>query len=68
MMARTILLVLCIWLTGCDPQTATVVDIRADDGCPEKIMSLVDTSMYGRTRRCGYWGEVGETFAVPLFW
>lgn len=56
------LLLLCMSIVGCSEEV-TVVAIEETDRCigGDKAITTFD-SQYGRFKRCGKWGRVGETF------
>ena len=67
MRGQGIVLFLCVvLLTGCS-ERVTVVAIEETEACPGiKKMTTMD-GYYGRFKRCGVWGNVGETFLFSRF-
>lgn len=61
-MDKWLLVILALALAGCSEQV-TVVSIEENERCHggESKMTTFD-GPYGRFKRCGVWGKVGETF------
>jgi hypothetical protein len=62
-MYPTLVLFAFIWLlTGCSEQV-TVVAIEHNSTCQEEKSTTLDGT-FGRFKRCGIWGTVGEKFRM----
>ncbi len=64
----TTMIIALVVITGCSvTDEATVVDIQDDDRCHVGKLTMLDTSRWGRIKRCGVWGTVGETFLFNYY-
>jgi len=55
-----LLSIVLLFVVGCTEQV-TVVAIEEDKLCREGKLTVMD-GIYGRFKRCGVWGKVGERF------